>query len=216
MQSNLFRELKEAWYRANEVLETIKKKVELAINQAQAQLDNAKKLFDVLELTLKGEFEKAEQTASSMVSEAQKLYGDYRTQQDLETEKLQLQLKALKNSAASTAVTAAEGALEVAKNNNVAFKAAQAGLDAVKTVESAVYDTVDALIKAAADLCDIRVIMLSGTITANPEEQSAFMIHMEGTLVGQKFDFDVTYTPGQTTDFLERLAKRAMQHLKLT
>ncbi|MCJ1264292.1 hypothetical protein MMC22_004163 [Lobaria immixta] len=216
MQSTLFRELKEAWYRANEVIETVKRKVELAINQARDQLNNAKKLLEALELTLAGDFEKAEREAKGMVGEAQKLYEDYSKQQDLESEKLGLQMNVLKNSALSTAVATAEGTLELVKNNNMAFKAAQAGLDAVKDVEDVVYHALDGLLKAAANLCDIRVIKLDGTITGNAADQKAFTIHMEGTLVGQEFNFDVYYTPGQTTDFLEQLAKRAVEHLRLT
>ncbi|KAL9608382.1 MAG: hypothetical protein Q9167_006779 [Letrouitia subvulpina] len=215
LQSTPFRELKEAWYRASEAVDTVKRKVELAINQARDQLNNAKKLLEAVDLTLKGEFEGAERQAKEMVTQAQRLYDDYRVQQDLESEKLRLQMSALKNSALSTAVTTAEGALELAKNNNVAFKAAQAGLDAVKVLEGAVYQTLSALIKAAANLCDIRVVKLNGTIKANAKDQKAFIIHMEGTLVGQDFNFDVHYTPGQTTDFLERLAKRAFEHLKI-
>ena len=216
MQSSLFRELKEAWYRANEMVETIKRKVELAVNQARDQLNNAKKLFEVLESTVNGDFETAERKAKAMVSEAQKIYDDYRTQQDLESEKLKLQMSALKNSALSTAVTAAEGTLEFAKNNNIAFQAAQAGLDAVKIVEGVVYETLNSMIKAAANLCDVRVIRLNGTITADASKQQPFTIHLEGTLVGQEFNFDVYYTPGQTKEFLERLTKRAFEHLKLT
>ena len=215
LQSSLFRELKDTWYRASDVVDTVKRKVELAINQARGQLSNAKKLLEAVELTLKGDFEGAERQAKQMVTQAQKLYDDYRVQQDLESEKLRLQLIALKNSALSTAVTTAEGALELAKNNNVAFKVAQAGLDAVKVLEGAVYQTLSALIKAAANLCDIRVVKLDGTIKANAKDQKAFTIHMEGTLVGQDFNFDIHYTPGQTTDFLERLAKRAFEHLKI-
>lgn len=196
-------------------MDTVKRKVELAINQVRDQLSNAKKLLEVLELTLKGDFEGAERQAKEMVTQAQKIYDDYRVQQDLESEKLRLQLNALKNSALTTAVTTAEGALELAKNNNVAFKVAQAGLDAVKVLEGAVYQTLSALIKVAGDLCDIRVVKLNGTIKANAKDQKAFIIHMEGTLVGQDFDFDIYYTPGQTADFLESLAKRAFEHLKI-
>ena len=213
MRSALFQDLKDTWNRASEAVDTVKKKVDLAIDYARDQLNNARKIFEALELTLNGEFEKAEQKARSMVDEAQRLYNDYETRQALESEKLQLQLQALKNSAVSTAVTAAERALEVAKNNNIAFKAAQAGLDAIKAVEDTLFHTLDSLIKAAASLCDIRVIKLKGTITANPKEQSAFIMHVEGALVGQNFNFDVEYVPGQTVEFLERLAVRAVNHL---
>ncbi|KAL6712883.1 hypothetical protein ACLMJK_009595 [Lecanora helva] len=201
--------------RASEALDTSKRKVDLAIQQVQTQLSNAKNSLKVLELSLKGEFERAEREAKEMVSQAQESYDKYRAQQELESEKLKLQLSALKNSTLSAAVTAAEGALEIAKNNNVAFKAAQAGLDAVKTLEGAIYQTLSALIKAAASLCDIRVVKLNGTIKANALDQKALIIHMEGTLVGQEFNFDLSYTPGQTTDFLERLAKRSFEHLKI-
>ena len=215
MQSAPFNDLKRAWLNAAEVVDTIKKKVGLAISQARDQLTNAKKVFEAIELTLNGRFEEAERKAKSMVSEAQRLYEEYNSQQELESEKLKLQLSALKNSALSTAVTAAEGALELAKNNNIAFQAAQAGLDAVKGIEGAIYHTLDDLIRAAASLCDIRVAKLNGTITADTKDQKAFTIHLEGTLVKQEFNFDLSYTPGQTAEFLERLAKEAVGQLKL-
>lgn len=216
MQSELFNEFKEAWHRASEAVDIIKKKVEFAITQARDQLNNATKIFEALELTLNGEFEKAEQTANSLIIEAEKLYDDYSLRQDHETEKLEVQLQALKNSAASSAVIASEAALEAAKNNDIAFRAAQAGLETVKTLEGAVYDSIGGLIKAAASLCDIRVIRLKGAISSNQEKQSAFTIYMEATLVGEDFKFDEYYTPGQTADFLERLAKKSLEYLKLT
>ena len=213
LKSSAFKDLQDTLYRASEVVRTVQEEVNRAINQARDQLNGAKKILEALELTVKGDFEGAKRKAKEAVIQAQELYDNYQVQQKLGKEKLRLQLDALKNSTLSVAVTTAEGALELAKNNDLAFRTAQAGLDFVKDLEGTIYETLSGLIKVAAVLCDIRVVKLNGTITADAKYQKAFTIHMEGTLVGQDFKFDTEYTPGQTSEFLERLAKQAFKHL---
>lgn len=214
MSSDLFKELKEAWYRASEAVDTVARMVAAAVQQARDQLENARKLLSAAELALKGDFEAAERKAKAMVDNAQKLYDKYAESQRLEAEKLRLELQALKNSVASTAVTAAEGALEVAKNNNIAFEVAQKGLEAVKTIEGAIYVTLDEMLKATASICDIRVARLSGTFTAKKENQKPFKIYLEGTLVKKDFKLDLDYTPGETQAFLKSMASAAIAKLK--
>lgn len=216
MQSQLFHDLTQALHHACEAVETIKRQVDNAINAARDHLHNAQKLLDVAKSAAQGKFDEARRQAREMVDTAQKIHDDYVEKQEKESKKLRIQLQQLKNSGLSAGVSLAEGVLEAAKNNNAAFLAAQAGLDAVKVVEGAIYDTLRTMIEAAATLCDIRVVRLRGTITARPEEQSAFQIYLEGTLVGQDFKFDLVYYPGKTIEFLEGLAKEAMGHLKLT
>ncbi|RAH68427.1 ATP-binding protein [Aspergillus aculeatinus CBS 121060] len=216
MQSQLFHDLTQALHHACEAVETIKRQVDNAINAARDHLHNAQKLLDVAKSAAQGKFDEARRQAREMVDTAQKIHDDYVEKQEKESKKLRIQLQQLKNSGLSAGVSLAEGVLEAAKNNNAAFLAAQAGLDAVKVVEGAIYDTLRTMIEAAATLCDIRVVRLRGTITAKPEEQSAFQIYLEGTLVGQDFKFDLVYYPGKTIEFLEGLAKEAMGHLKLT
>ncbi|PYI14935.1 hypothetical protein BO99DRAFT_436890 [Aspergillus violaceofuscus CBS 115571] len=216
MQSQLFHDLTQAMNHACEAVETIKRQVDNAINAARDHLHNAQKLLDVAKSAAQGKFDEARRQAREMVDTAQKIHDEYVQKQEVESKKLRIQLQQLKNSSLSAGVSLAEGVLEAAKNNNAAFLAAQAGLDAVKVVEGAIYDTLRTMIEAAATLCDIRVVKLRGTITARPEEQSAFQIYLEGTLVGQDFEFDLVYYPGKTIEFLEGLAKEAMGHLKLT
>jgi len=52
-------------------------------------------------------------------------------------------------------------------------------------------------------------------ITADPNNQKPFVMHLEGVMVGQDFNFDIEYTPGQTQKLLEGLAKEALAELKL-
>lgn len=213
MTSPLFNELKETWYRASQAFDTIKNMVANAIQQARDQFENAKKLLTAVELALKGEFEAAELEARSFVDEAQRRYKQYEDAQRLEAERLRLQLEALKTSAESSALVTAQGALEIAKNNSIAFKAAQAGLDVVKTVEGAVYETLDSMVKAAGSLCDIRVAKLNGTLTARKEEQKPFRIYLEGTLLKKEFKLDLDYTPGETGAFLKNMASAAIKEI---
>lgn len=91
---------------------------------ARDQYDNAQKLLEAARLMLNGDYEGAERKAEKMVKQAQKLHDDYVAKQKVESEMLNLQLRQLKNSALNTAVVTAEGALELAKNNNIAFRAA--------------------------------------------------------------------------------------------
>jgi hypothetical protein len=70
----------------------------------------------------------------------------------------------------AAAVTTAEATLDIAKNNNISFKAAQAGLDAVDTINNAVYTMLDTMAEAAGAICDIRLAGLTGTLTAYKEE----------------------------------------------
>lgn len=213
MDSPLFKELQQLWYRANEAFDTVKNMVANAIQQARDQLENAKKLLSVAELLLKGEFEQAEKESKVIVDNAQTLYNKYAESQRLEAEKLSLQLQALKNSAESTAVTAAEGVLELAKNNNIAFKAAQMGLEAVKTIEGAVYDTLDGMIQSVGSICDIRVARLSGTLTAKKQDQKSFKIYLEGTVLKNDFKLNLDYTPGETGAFLKSMTSAAIKEL---
>jgi hypothetical protein len=145
-----------------------------------------------------------------VVDKAQESYNTYKEAQRIEGEKLQIQLEQLKNSTQAAAVTTAEAALEVAKNNNIAFKAAQAGLDALDTINDAVYTTLDAAVQAAGTICDIRVARLTGTLTANKQEQKPFKIYLEGTLLKDELKLNLDFTPGETGKFLKDVSSEAL------
>jgi hypothetical protein len=166
-----------------------------------------------VELALNGDFEAVEIDARSFVDEIQRRCKQYEDTQRLESERLRLQFEALQASAESTALVAAEGALEIAKNNNVAFKVAQAGLDAVKTVKGAVYETLDSIVKAAGSLCVARMAKLNGTLTTRKKEQKLFRIDLEGTLLKKDSKLGLDFTPGETGAFLKNMASAAIKEI---
>ncbi|KAF2131814.1 hypothetical protein P153DRAFT_395115 [Dothidotthia symphoricarpi CBS 119687] len=212
-KSALFHQFKEAWENAVRVYETVVNMVRNAIRQAKEQLENLQKLRPAAESLLHGDYNRAVSQAKAVVVAAQKSHEDYLQTQSRDSKKLRLQLEALKNSTEGIAVTAAEGALEVAKNNNIAFKAAHDILSTVKAVEGAIYETLDATIQAAGSICDIRVAKLNGTLTADKQKQKPFNIHLEGTVLKKPLKIDVAYTPGETQAFLKNMAADAIKKI---
>jgi hypothetical protein len=202
--------MKQVWLDASEVFETVKTMAAKAVQEALNQLKIAEGLLSAAKSAIEGDFEKAKREAREVVDKAQESYNTYKEAQRIEGEKLQIQLEQLKNSTQAAAVTTAEAALEVAKNNNIAFKAAQAGLDALDTINDAVYTTLDAAVQAAGTICDIRVARLTGTLTANKQEQKPFKIYLEGTLLKDELKLNLDFTPGETGKFLKDVSSEAL------
>jgi hypothetical protein len=210
MNSGPFQSMKQVWLDASEVFETVKTMAAKAVQEALNQLKIAEGLLSAAKSAIEGDFEKAKREAREVVDKAQESYNTYKEAQRIEGEKLQIQLEQLKNSTQAAAVTTAEAALEVAKNNNIAFKAAQAGLDALDTINDAVYTTLDAAVQAAGTICDIRVARLTGTLTANKQEQKPFKIYLEGTLLKDELKLNLDFTPGETSKFLKDVSSEAL------
>ncbi|CAN9133988.1 unnamed protein product [Alternaria alternata] len=156
------------------------------------------------------DFKKATREAKEVVDKAQEPYNTYKEAQRIEEGKLQIQLEQLKNNMEAAAVTTAEAALKVAKNNNTAFRAAQAGLDPLDKINDAVYTTLDAAVQAAGTICDIRVARLTGTLIANKQEQKPFEIYLEGTLLKDELKLNLDLTPGETGKFLKDVSSEAL------
>jgi hypothetical protein len=156
------------------------------------------------------DFKKATREAKEVVDKAQEPYNTYKEAQRIEEGKLQIQLEQLKNNMEAAAVTTAEAALKVAKNNNTAFRAAQAGLDPLDKINDAVYTTLDAAVQAAGTICDIRVARLTGTLIANKQEQKQFEIYLEGTLLKDELKLNLDLTPGETGKFLKDVSSEAL------
>ncbi|PYH46355.1 uncharacterized protein BP01DRAFT_397638 [Aspergillus saccharolyticus JOP 1030-1] len=179
-------------------LERLSGKWPTRINDARDHLRNAQKLLDIAKSAAQGKVDEAKRQARKTVDAAQKIHRDYLKKQELESKRLRLQLQQLKNSSLSARISFAKGVLEAAKNNNTAFLAAQAGLDAINVVKGGIYDMLRTMIEAAATLCSIRVVKLRGTTTARPEQQSAFQIYLERTLVGQDSEIDLVNYPASS------------------
>ena len=146
---------------------------------------------------------------------AQQSFDTYRKAQQIESEKLEIEMKQLQNGYSKVGLLAAEHGLESAKNNNAAFMAARAGVSAVKDFEGAVYTSLSNFASAAAGLCNITKISLKGTFLANDTEQKPFCIHIEATILGINHTMDPVYTPGKTDVFLHSLAKLAIEKVGL-
>ena len=167
INSKLFQSARATWQAAENALDKIGEMLSNAVDLARRQWENARGFADAAIAVIEGDFEKAKAITRQTVDNAQAEYNNFVERQDNDIKTLSLQLKKLGNSTKKALVTAAHGAVEVARNNNLAFMAAQAALDGVDKVENAVYHTLNDFVTAAiGELCDITEITLDGKITA--------------------------------------------------
>jgi hypothetical protein len=211
VDSQLFRELKEAMEAAEQFLNTIGDQIQSALETAGRIVSRA---FSELEQAIRDEdfsFNSLMQRANNVVTYAEEECEKFAREAKARADVLDKQKEKMLIEFGQVGTVALREAVEFARKNNIALIAAQKALEAIDALEKAAFSAIKEFVSAVMDaMVDIQKVEFKGMITADKSKQQAFELVVQGRLGGSDFEFTERWMPGKTAVFLAKIGLRAV------
>ncbi|OQE44816.1 hypothetical protein PENCOP_c002G06273 [Penicillium coprophilum] len=211
VDSQLFRELKEAMESAEQYLSTIGDQIQSALETAGRIVSRT---FNELEQAIRDEdfsFNSIMQRANNIVANAEEECQRFAREAEARSKVLDKQKEKMLLEFGQVGTVAMREAVEFARKNNIALIAAQKVLEAISVLEKAAYEAIRGFVGAVMDaMIDIQKVEFKGMITAKKSKQQAFELTVKGRLGESDFEFTEKWMPGKTSVFLAKIGLRAV------
>ena len=214
IQTDLFREFRQAMEAAENYLNTIGDQIASALETAGRI---AAKAFEELQQAIKDEdfsFDSIMRRANNIVDYAQQECENFEKEAVARKDVLDAERRKVELEFQQVGSVALRNAVEFARKNNIALIAAQKALEAISALEKAAYSAIkDFVGKALDSMIDIQKVELKGMIMADTSKQEAFELIVKGRLGGKDFELTERWMPGKTAIFLAKVGLHAVAQI---